>query len=55
MNILFYILTIFKQINKDSNCAPQLLSRGMTRRSSKPVKGIRLQYLKLLLKLCVKY
>ena len=32
-------LTIIKQINRDSNCAPQHLSRGMSRRSSEPLKG----------------
>ena len=32
-------LTIIKRINRDSNCAPQLLSRRMSRRSSEPVKG----------------
>ena len=32
-------LTKIMQINRDRNCAPQLLSRGMSRRSSKPLKG----------------
>ena len=28
-----------EQIIRDGNCAPQLLSRGMTRRSSEPLTG----------------
>ena len=32
-------LTIIKQINRDSNCVPQLLSKGMSRRSSEPLRG----------------